>query len=195
MSKIKQDGHNYRIHDEKNLRLIEKSLSDCGAGRSILIDGEDCIIAGNGVYRKAQEMGLPVRIIESDGTELIAVKRTDLTTEDARRKALALADNHTSDTSVFDMDIVMEDFTPEELDLWEFAVSGVNDPNAEFAELGEFEYRNRDVSAWRQLTVSFENEADLQEFCRLTGLRLTDKTRGVYFPQKEMEKADEIYHE
>lgn len=122
MSELKFDPKNYRIHGEKNKRLIQKSLVDCGAGRSILIDKEDCIIAGNGVYEQAQELGLKVRIIESDGSELIAIKRTDLKTEDARRKALALADNYTSDTSVFDIEAVMEDFTPDELDLWEFSI-------------------------------------------------------------------------
>ncbi|WP_255499246.1 hypothetical protein [Dysgonomonas sp. HDW5A] len=122
MSELKFDPKNYRIHGEKNKRLIQKSLVDCGAGRSILIDKEDCIIAGNGVYEQAQELGLKIRIIESDGAELIAIKRTDLKTGDARRKALALADNHTNDTSVFDMEAVMEDFTPNELDLWEFSI-------------------------------------------------------------------------
>lgn len=122
MSELKFDSKNYRIHGEKNKRLIQKSLVDCGAGRSILVDKEDCIIAGNGVYEQAQELGLKVRIIESDGTELIAIKRTDLKTEDVRRKALALADNYTSDTSVFDIEAVMEDFTPDELDLWEFSI-------------------------------------------------------------------------
>lgn len=126
MSELKFDPKNYRIHGDKNKRLIQKSLVDCGAGRSILIDKEDCIIAGNGVYEQAQELGLKVRVIESDGSELIAIKRTDLKTEDARRKALALADNYTSDTSVFDIEAVMEDFTPDELDLWEFSIDVSN---------------------------------------------------------------------
>lgn len=37
---LKLDPHNYRIHDDKNKRLIRKSLEDCGAGRSILFDKE-----------------------------------------------------------------------------------------------------------------------------------------------------------
>ena len=122
MSELKFDPNNYRIHGDKNKRLINKSLADCGAGRSILIDKEDCIIAGNGVYEQAQELGLKVRVIESDGSELIAIKRTDLNTEDSRRKALALADNYTSDTSIFDMEAIMEDFTTDDLDLWEFSI-------------------------------------------------------------------------
>lgn len=60
-----------------------------------------------------------MRVIESDGTELIAIKRKDLSTEDARRKALALADNHTSDTSFFDFDAIANSFSQEELDSWD----------------------------------------------------------------------------
>lgn len=122
MTKLKYDPRNYRIHNDKNKRLIRKSLEECGAGRSILFDKNDCIIAGNGVYEQAQALGLPVRVVECDGTELIAIKRTDLSTEDTRRKALALADNYTSDTSVFDFDAIVEDFGVDELDAWEFNV-------------------------------------------------------------------------
>lgn len=78
--------HNYRQHNEKNKRLINKSLVECGAGRSILLDNNNIIIAGNGVFEQAQELGLAVRIIESDEKELIAIRRTDLSTEDDKRK-------------------------------------------------------------------------------------------------------------
>lgn len=125
MPDLKMDPRNYRIHTDKNKRLINKSLVECGTGRSILFDNDDCIIAGNGVYEQAKALGLPVRVIESDGTELIAIKRTDLSTEDSRRKALALADNYTSDTSMFDIEAIVDDFDQEDLDAWEFDVEGL----------------------------------------------------------------------
>ena len=90
MAELKYDPRNYRIHTDKNKRLIKKSLEDCGAGRSILLDKNDVIIAGNGVYEQALELGLKVRVVESDGNELIAIRRTDLSTEDEKRKLLAL---------------------------------------------------------------------------------------------------------
>ena len=119
---IKLDSRNYRIHGEENKRLIRKSLSECGAGRSIVIDRDNVMIAGEGVYEQAKELGLKVRIIESDGKELIAIKRTDLSTEDERRKLLAFADNQTSDTSKFDFSAVVEDFGVDILDDWDFVV-------------------------------------------------------------------------
>ena len=115
---IKFDAHNYRTHDEKNLKLIKKSLKELGAGRSVVIDSEGEIIAGNATYKQAQELGLPVQVVETDGKRLIVVKRTDLKTQDKKRKKLALADNSTSDKVSYDFDHIAADFDLEELPDW-----------------------------------------------------------------------------
>lgn len=107
---IKFDKRNYRIHDDENKKLIKKSLKENGTGRSILIDKEGEIIAGNGVYEQASKLKIPVKVVETDGSELIAIKRTDLSTDDVRRKQLAVLDNSTSDSSTFDFDMLQEDF-------------------------------------------------------------------------------------
>lgn len=113
--KIKFDALNYRTHDEKNLKLIKKSLKELGAGRSIVIDSEGEIIAGNATYKQAQELGLPVQVVETDGKRLIVVKRTDLKTQDKKRKRLALMDNSTSDKVQWDFDHIAADFDLSEL--------------------------------------------------------------------------------
>lgn len=77
---IKYDQHNYRDHDERNLSLIKKSIQRCGAGRSILLDKNGEIIAGNATYKTLQELGIPVKIIPTDGKTAIALQRTDLDT-------------------------------------------------------------------------------------------------------------------
>lgn len=118
MEKITFDKRNYRRHDEKNKRVIRKSLEELGAGRSVVIDKEGALIAGNGVYEQAQKLKMPVRVVETDGSELVVVKRTDLATGDEKRKKLALADNVASDLSDFDNDLLQEDFTIEQLSDW-----------------------------------------------------------------------------
>lgn len=125
-TEIRLDHRNYRKHGEENKRVIRKSLEELGAGRSIVIDNEGEIIAGNGVFEQAQELGIPVRIIETDGAELIAVKRKDLATDDERRKRLALADNAASDTSEWAQDLLREDWSQDVL-----AEFGVVLPNFE----------------------------------------------------------------
>ena len=116
MEDIKFDKRNYRIHNDKNKQLIKKSLEECGAGRSIVIDNDNEIIAGNGIYEQAQKLGLKTKIIETDGSELVVVKRTDLATDDEKRKKLAIMDNTTSDSSEMDTALLSEDFDLSELD-------------------------------------------------------------------------------
>lgn len=115
---INYDKRNYRKHSDKNKELIKKSLEECGAGRSIVIDNEDNIIAGNGIYEQAQNLGLKTKVIETDGSELVVVKRTDLATEDEKRKQLAIMDNSTSDSSEFDFETLEEDFNEQQMQDW-----------------------------------------------------------------------------
>ena len=115
---INYDKRNYRRHNDKNKELINKSLKECGAGRSIVIDKEDNIIAGNGIYEQAQKLGIKTKIIETDGSELVVVKRTDLATNDDKRKQLAVMDNSSSDSSAFDFELLSADFDNEILSDW-----------------------------------------------------------------------------
>ena len=94
ISKLKFDEHNFNQHNEEGMELLGKSLDENGFGRSILLDKDNNIIGGNGVTEKAIEKGTKkVRIIETDGTELIAVKRTDLSLDSKEGRQMAAADN------------------------------------------------------------------------------------------------------
>ena len=117
-TELRFDHRNYRKHNDRNKKLIRQSLQELGAGRSIVADREGEIVAGNGVFEQAQKLKIPVRVIETDGTELIAIKRTDLGTEDPRRKKLALADNATSDSSEWEYETLAEDWDSETLQEW-----------------------------------------------------------------------------
>lgn len=91
------DNKNFNKHTEFGMSLLEKSLRNNGAGRSILIDKNNRIIGGNGVVEVAGQIGLEnVRIVESDGTEIIAVKRTDIDLDSKQGREMALADNATA---------------------------------------------------------------------------------------------------
>ena len=114
---LKQDKRNYRKHDQRNLDLIKKSVDEVGLGRSVVIDNENEIICGNGLV-STLDKNTPVRVIETDGSELVVVKRTDLNTNDDKRKQLAIMDNSSSDSSEFELDLLQEDFDTEILGEW-----------------------------------------------------------------------------
>lgn len=91
------DNKNFNKGKEFGNSLIEKSLRQFGAGRSILIDKNNRIIAGNKTVENAGAIGLDnVRIIETIGDEIIAVKRMDVDLDSKTGRELALADNATS---------------------------------------------------------------------------------------------------
>lgn len=94
---LKFDDKNFNKHTEYGMSLLEKSLKENGAGRSILIDKDNNIIAGNGIIEAAGQAGLEkVKIIETTGDEIIAVKRTDLLLDSKKGREMALADNATA---------------------------------------------------------------------------------------------------
>lgn len=147
---IKFDKRNYRRHNDRNKELIKKSLEECGAGRSIVIDNNDEIIAGNGIYEQAQKLGIKTKVVETDGSELVVVKRTDLATDDAKRKQLAVMDNSTSDSSDFDFDLLLEDFKADTLADW-----GIDDfTTMEDAEIDMPELASGDKTPFQQMTFT-----------------------------------------
>lgn len=87
--------------------MIADALREVGAGRSIVIDGDNIIRAGNGVYEAAAEAGFErVRVIDVAGDELIAVRRRDWTPAQAER--YGLYDNRSTDLSAFDDDVLRQ---------------------------------------------------------------------------------------
>ena len=102
---LKSDHKNARKRTDRSAELIKESLQRYGAARSIVIDEDNRILAGNGTIEGAKEAGINrIRVIETDGDEVIAVRRTGLTEE--QKVGLALADNRTADLSEWDQEML-----------------------------------------------------------------------------------------
>ena len=97
IEQLKFDTKNFNKHTEFGMSLLEKSLRQNGAGRSILVDKDNNIIAGNGIVEAAQNAGITrTKVVEVQGDELVVVKRTDLTLDSKQGREMALADNATA---------------------------------------------------------------------------------------------------
>jgi len=97
--------------------LIEESLKRFGATRAVVSDRQNVLLAGNHAYKKARDMGIPVRVVETDGRELVVVRRTDLDSVADPQKAmeLAVADNRTTEVNLqWDKAILREAFGSSE---------------------------------------------------------------------------------
>ena len=108
ISELVPDDKNFNKGSEFGNSLIEKSFRKFGAGRSILLDKNNRIIAGNKSVENAVSIGMEdVQIVESDGKRIIAVKRMDIDLDSPEGREMALADNATAKANiVFDAELV-----------------------------------------------------------------------------------------
>lgn len=170
MAEIKEAKLNDLIQDDRNLnkgtergqQLIEKSLREFGAGRSVLIDKNNRIIAGNKTHQNAELAGLDdVIIVETDGTKLVAVKRTDVDLDTKKGREMALADNATTKADLSwdteELNAVSDDYG---IDTDEWDVETIN--NDVYPTDDELNAEQLDKPYSMKLT--FENEAELKVF-------------------------------
>lgn len=99
LADLTPDSMNPNKGTDEGRRLVDHSLTNYGFGRSILVDRSANVIAGNKTLEAAINHDLPVRVIQTDGKEVIAVQRTDIdlfSTDDAERitaRSLSIVDN------------------------------------------------------------------------------------------------------
>ena len=107
ISDLKFDHKNARKRTDSSARLIQESLQRYGAARSIVIDEDNRILAGNGTIEGAKALGLTkLKVVEAAGDEIIAVRRSGLSEDD--KVGLALADNRAAELSDWDAEMLQQ---------------------------------------------------------------------------------------
>jgi hypothetical protein len=100
--------------------MLDHSMEELGAGRSVLVDKNGRLISGNKTALAAAEAGIEdVLLVPSDGSKLVVVKRSDLDLfdpADTRARRMALADNRVGQVNLsWDQEVlsVLADSFPE----------------------------------------------------------------------------------
>jgi hypothetical protein len=107
LENIKLDPDNPRAHPEENLVLLEHSAKHLGAGRSILIDENDQLLAGEGFTTGAKRAGMKKAIvIDVEGDQVVAVRRKNLTEE--QKREMKVIDNQSTILSEWRTDQLLE---------------------------------------------------------------------------------------
>ncbi len=117
------DPRNANEGTARGASMLEDSLQAFGAGRSLLVDKNNVLIAGNKTWEKAGELGFRnVIVVDSDGTDLVAVRRTDLDMADpaTRARELALADNAVGEASLSWSPEVLRALADDGVDMTQF---------------------------------------------------------------------------
>ena len=112
------DPRNANRGTPRGRALLESSLREYGAGRAVLTDRDGVLIAGNKTYEVAQRLGIPTRVIETDGQELVVVRRRDLhLASDPKARALAIADNRVGELDLDWDPAILQQLQADGLDL------------------------------------------------------------------------------
>jgi hypothetical protein len=187
LAALTPDPKNARRRTQRSHALIERSLSEYGAARSIVVDEAGKILAGNGTVEAAASVGIDkVLLVPADGNTLVAVQRTDLT--ERQKTELAISDNRTSDLSEFDGAAVAQLLEDDEgLDLSPFwtdrefraLVHGIdgNEEKPEAAAGGKLE-----------LKLSFATREHMDQFLEACS-RLADALPNVWSLEQRIETA------
>jgi ParB-like chromosome segregation protein Spo0J len=102
---LQPDPRNARRHTQRNVGMLVDSLQEVGAARSIVVDENGVILAGNATVEAAGEVGIErVRVVDADGETLVAVRRTGLTPEQKAR--LALLDNRVAELAEWEPEVL-----------------------------------------------------------------------------------------
>lgn len=94
---LRPDPNNLREHTERNIELVTIALETVGAARSVLTDGKNMLVAGHATTIAAQGVDRVqrLRVVDSDGTKLIAVRRRGLSPE--AKQQLSMLDNRAAE--------------------------------------------------------------------------------------------------
>ena len=179
-------ARNARTHSDAQVAQIAASITEWGWTTPVLVDETGSIIAGHGRVMAARKLGLedvPVMIASS--------------WSESQKRAYVLADNQLALNAGWDSEflkIELQDLKDVDfnLDLTGFNEGqlaniflemeiGNTDAAEEWAGMPDYEGLD---PCFKKVTVNFDNEGDFQAFFRLIGQKCTDKTKSVWYPEK-----------
>ena len=180
-------ARNSRTHNEAQVAQIAASIHEFGFTNPVLIDADGMIIAGHGRVLAARKLKLE---------SAPCIRLSHLT--ETQKRAYVIADNklalnagwddellklEISDLGEMGLDMSLLGFSPGELStLFLETEKGETDPEKEWEGMPEFD--QPDKNSFRHVIVHFECQSDVDEFARLIGQKLTDKTKSVWHPEQ-----------
>jgi hypothetical protein len=182
------DDKNFNKGSENGAEMIRKSFQKFGAGRSILLDKNNRIIAGN---KSVEFSGIEdVLIVESDGTQLIAVKRTDIDLDSPQGREMALADNASAKANiVFDAELIEAELGEAVCEEWGIDVGVKLDDEMS----DDFTLASGDKEPFQQMTFTLADEQATQIKNAIADIKQTDEYKYAETMGNENSNGNALY--
>lgn len=197
MTKLQPQRRNANKHTLHGTRLLEKSVQSDGwiDAQTAAADGE--MISGTARLELSADKFADVEpiIVFSDGTKPVVVIRTDIPNlEDPRAKRLSIAANQIAHTDyAMDGDLLKEWGGEDEAIRAMFADSEWFTATGEGQQIdykkeweGMPEFQQEDKTAIKSIVVHFGTQRDIDAFSQLTGQKITEKTKFIWYPKLEI---------
>lgn len=176
LSSLIPDNKNNNKHTAYGMDLLEKSVNKVGIIESITVSNDDKIISGNARHEIiGKNFTKEALVIETDGTQPIIIKRTDIESDTKQFYEASILANTTAKKNIdFDMEVIdtlVEEFDIDVVDLGVPVWSDINgvDNSDENIDLSTFKdsadkYLNNQV---RQILLTFDVESHKKTLERL----------------------------
>jgi hypothetical protein len=180
-------ARNSRTHSDEQVAQIAGSIREFGFTNPVLIDAEGTIIAGHGRVMAARKLELE---------KVPCIRLTHLTPTQVR--AYVIADNKLALNAGWNEEMLkaeMEALKAENYDqkltgfsdaelsgLFLEIESGITNADDEWEGMPEYE---AEEPCFRKVVVNFDTAEDVSAFFKLLGQNCTDKTKSVWYPEKE----------
>ena len=188
---LKPHPKNYKSHPADQLEHLKQSITDNGIYRNVIVAKDNTILAGHGVVKAAQSLGLssvPVLKLELESDSIEAVK-------------LLTADNEVSHLGEVD-DRALSNILKEIMEKSDLLGTGYDEmmlQNLLYVTRPASEIKTTDHAAeWmgmpdyeiseeaKKLIVNFETYEDKKVFCEQNNFLFNEKgTESIWFPEKE----------
>lgn len=183
--------NNARTHSNEQIENIANSITEFGFTNPVLIDSDGGIIAGHGRVMACEMLGI---------NEIPCIRLNNLTP--IQKAAYVIADNKIQMNAGWDYSLLKSELlllTESEIDINLMGFSA-NEISSIMMEREEGE--NDEEDEWqgmpdfidnelpeRKVVVSFKNTDDFMEFFSIIGQSCTNKTKSIWFPEKEQKNT------
>ncbi|MCP4566797.1 MAG: ParB N-terminal domain-containing protein [FCB group bacterium] len=186
IGELKPFAGNPRKHPDDAVDKLVKSIEAFGWTNPILLDAEGMILAGHARLKAATKAGV----------KTVPVIRLPLSGDDA--KMYVIADNKTAELTDWDwpaLGDLFQELDNGELDLELSAfgeheigglLGGLDEASGNATEWdGMPEFVQNDESGIKAIIVHFKTQEDINEFSKLIGQNITEKTKSIWYPKAE----------
>lgn len=160
IEQLKPLENNVRRHNEKQIAEIEKSVKQFGQTRAIVVDEDNNILIGNGLYMALKNMGVE---------EAECYRKTGL--NEIQKKKLILSDNKTYSLGADDY-------------------AEINNYIKAITDTGDFDIAGFDADILEQMVATDEEvEEIISNYGKVTEEKLITKEDLIETPQQETQQA------